>query len=99
MGVLKAACLFLRAWFVTRAHLAIENLALRQQVAAIKRSHKRPKLRLRDRVFWTWLMRLWPHWKSALVALEVGLGNCEAGDGRRLAPPGISSLLALEVKS
>jgi len=70
MGVLKAACLFLRACFVTRAHLMIEILALRQQVAVMKRSQKRPRLRVRDRVFWIWLMRLWPHWKSALVVVK-----------------------------
>ena len=70
MGVLKALVLFLRVGFVTRVHLTVEILALRQQLAVMKRSHKRPKLRPRDRVFWTWLMRLWPHWKSALIIVK-----------------------------
>ncbi len=64
MGVLKALVLFLRVWLVTRVHLTVENLALRQQLAVMKRSNKRPKLRRRDRVSWTWLMRLWPHTDS-----------------------------------
>ena len=70
MGVLKALALFLRVGFVTRVHLTVEIPALRQQLAVMKRSHKRPKLRPRDRVFWTWLMRLWPHWKSALIIVK-----------------------------
>jgi len=60
MGFLKAVFLFLRAWFASKSNLAAENLALRQQLAVMSQSVKRPKLRQRDRVFWTWLMRLWP---------------------------------------
>ena len=70
MGVLSVAVLSIRSCFVTRAHLMIEILALRQQVAVMKRSQKRPRLRVRDRVFWIWLMRLWPYWKSALVIVK-----------------------------
>ena len=70
MGVLKALVLFLRVWLMTRAHLTVEMLALRQQLAVMKRCHKRPRLRPGDRVFWTWLMRLWPHWKSALIMVK-----------------------------
>jgi len=55
---------------VPKYRLALENLALRQQLAVCNRSIKRPKLRRRDRVFWTWLMRLWPQWKSALVIVK-----------------------------
>jgi|TARA_B100001971_G_scaffold182172_1_gene179347 hypothetical protein len=62
--------LLLRAGFVSRRDLAAENLALRQQLAVVSQSIKRPILRPRDRVFWTWLMRLWPHWKSALLIVQ-----------------------------
>ncbi len=48
MGVLKAVFLFLRALFIPKFVLAMENLALRQQVAVFKQSVKRPKLRPRD---------------------------------------------------
>jgi len=49
---------------------AIENLALRQQVAVFKQSVKRPRLRPRDRVFWRLLSRLWPNWRSALAIVQ-----------------------------
>jgi transposase InsO family protein len=50
--------------------LAIENLALRQQLAVCKQSAKRPKLRQRDRVFWVWFSYLWPDWRSALAIVQ-----------------------------
>ena len=70
MGILKACLLFLRAMLVPKARLAIENLALRQQLAVCKQSVKRPKLRPRDRIFWVWLSRVWPNWQSALVIVQ-----------------------------
>ena len=48
-------------------HLALENLALRQQLAVYKRTANRPKLRRSDRLFWIWLARGWAGWKDALV--------------------------------
>ena len=50
--------------------LALENLALRQQVAAMKRSTKRPQLRSRDRLFWILLARFWSNWREALVIVK-----------------------------
>jgi len=37
-------------------HLALENLALRQQLAVYQRTASRPKLRRSDRLFWVWLL-------------------------------------------
>ncbi len=70
MGFLKASMLFLRAMLISKVLLALENLALRQQLAVRHQSGKRPKLRPRDRVFWVWLSRLWPNWRSALVIVR-----------------------------
>ena len=67
MGIIKAICLLVRAFFVCRLRLAAENLALRQQVAIYKHSVKRPKLRPRDRFFWVLLSRIWSNWRSALA--------------------------------
>src|SRR5438132_13560513 len=39
--------------------LALENLALRQQLAVYKRTTNRPRLRRSDRVLWVWLSRVW----------------------------------------
>ena len=47
--------------------LAVENLALRQQLAVYKRTTARPKLRTTDRLFWIWLARVWPGWRQPLV--------------------------------
>ena len=71
MGILRAVFFFLRGLLLSRSALAAENLALRQQVAVYKHSAKRPKLRLRDRVFWVWLSRLWPNWRSALAIVQA----------------------------
>ena len=70
MGIFKAVLVLFRAMLIPRVHLAVENLALRQQLAVCKQSVKRPKLRLRDRVFWVWLSRLWPNWRSALAIVQ-----------------------------
>jgi len=64
MGIVQSIFLFLRAFILGRAAAAIENLALRQQLGGCKQSVKRPKLCLRDRVFWVLLSRLWSNWRS-----------------------------------
>ena len=50
--------------------LALENLALRQQVTIMKRSTKRPRLRDRDRLFWILLSRFWRNWKEQLIVVK-----------------------------
>ena len=47
--------------------LALENLALRQQLAVYRRTVARPRLRRGDRLFWVALSRLWRGWTQALV--------------------------------
>jgi len=47
--------------------LALENLALRHQIAVYKRTVTRPRLRRTDRVFWIALARLWPGWRRPLL--------------------------------
>lgn len=60
----------LRALLARRVNLAMENLALRQQLAILNRKTARPRLRNRDRFFWVWLSKLWPHWRSALLIVQ-----------------------------
>ena len=50
MSILAAILGFLRAILRRRATLALENLALRQQLAVLRRSVKRPRLRPRSRL-------------------------------------------------
>jgi putative transposase len=50
--------------------LALENLALRQQLAVYKRTLPRPKLRTVDRLLWVGLARVWTRWRQALVIVS-----------------------------
>jgi putative transposase len=70
MGMLKAVVLFLRAILVTKACMAFEKLAMRQQLAVQSQSVKRPKLHVRDRFFWLCLSQLWPNWRDALIIVQ-----------------------------
>jgi hypothetical protein len=50
----------------TSAQLPLENLALRQQLAVLRRSApKRLKLTRADRIFWVWLRSVWSGTASA----------------------------------
>ena len=51
-------------------HLALENLALRHQLAVYRRTAPRPKLRTTDRLLWVALAKVWPSWKQALVIVS-----------------------------
>ena len=53
-----------------QSELAFENLALRQQLAIVKRKTKRPKLTHADRAFRIALCGLWPDWQSALILVK-----------------------------
>ncbi len=53
-----------------RVALQLEVLALRQQLATLKRSSSRPLLRSADRLFWVLLSRLWPDWRATLVIVK-----------------------------
>ena len=57
MALLRGAWCILRLLLLTRTRLVLENLALRQQLAVLRRSIRRPRLRPCDRVFWVWLSR------------------------------------------
>jgi putative transposase len=56
--------------FSPRLKLVAENLALRQQLAVLNRTAKRPKLRSFDRLFWVTLSCLWKNWRSALIIVK-----------------------------
>ncbi len=56
--------------FKTRRSLALENLALRQQLAVLQRSVKRPRLSNVDRGFWVLLRRFWTDWARVLIIVK-----------------------------
>ena len=60
----------LRVFVRSRSDIALEVLALRQQVAVLKRKRPRPILNRLDRLFWTSLRRYWPRWAEVLVIVK-----------------------------
>jgi putative transposase len=56
--------------FRARRSLLLENLALRQQLAALKRIHPRPRLPAFDKLFWVLARRFWSEWKRALIIVS-----------------------------
>jgi hypothetical protein len=59
-----------QALMASRKELALENLALRQQVAALKRERPRPRLTDFDRLFWVALRDRWSDWANALIIVK-----------------------------
>jgi hypothetical protein len=61
-----------RSLFRTQAELALENLALRQQVAVLIRTRgaRRPRLGAWDRTFWIVLSQRCAGWREALAIVE-----------------------------
>lgn len=54
----------------SRSELLLENMVLRQQLAAFKARGKRPRIRAADRAFWVVLRRLWARWADVLVIVK-----------------------------
>ena len=65
-SLLAAIRVFLRS----RGDIALEVLALRQQIAVLKRKRPRPPLNGLDRLFWTTLRRFWSRWSDVLVIVK-----------------------------
>ena len=56
----------LRSSIRTHRELALENLALRQQLVVWKARQPGPRLTALDRIFWVVLSRAWKSWRSSL---------------------------------
>ena len=68
--LMSALIAFLRAAFLTRTSLALENAALRQQLTIYQRIQKRVRLRDEDRFFWVLLRRIWSGWGRPLIIVK-----------------------------
>src|ERR1700726_2456759 len=66
LAVLAVVRVFLRS----RSDTALEVLALRQQVAVLKRQRPRPTVTRLDRFFWTTLRHLWPRSSAVLLIVK-----------------------------
>src|SRR3989441_4253376 len=70
LSAIVVAIRFLLLIFGGQKQVALENAALRQQLALFKRDVKRPRLNVRDRLFWVGLRMIWQDWKSALMIVR-----------------------------
>ena len=70
MSILRIILLLFRALFRDSSQLALESLALRQQLAILRRKVVRPRLRQAERAFWVNLARVWDQWRSALILVK-----------------------------
>jgi putative transposase len=70
MFILSALFLFFRSLIAPRLTLATEILALRQQLAVLNRSIKRPQLDRQDRFFWVILSKFWRNWREVLIIVK-----------------------------
>src|SRR5262245_40900488 len=59
-----------RSAVLTHRELALENLALRQQLAVWKAREPRPRLTQMDRIFWVLLSRFWTNWRHSLQVVR-----------------------------
>jgi putative transposase len=62
---------FIRLLLSGHQAIAIENAALRLQLAAFQRNRKQPVLTTLDRVFWITLRRLWSGWRRPLLYVQA----------------------------
>ena len=70
MAGLRIVLVLMHNLFRNRRELALENLALRQQLTVFEAKKLRPRLRKRDRIFWVWLSRIWAGWRTVLVIVQ-----------------------------
>jgi putative transposase len=70
LALLEAIAGALFAALRPRLSLIAENLVLRQQLAILRRSTPRPRLRRIDRAFWVVVSHIWSRWADALVIVR-----------------------------
>ncbi len=70
MGFVSAFILLIRALFLDHSRLALENMALRRQLAVYYRSIARPVIRKQDRIFRALLSRMWTGWRNTLILVK-----------------------------
>ena len=75
----------LRVLLRDRHALLMENLLLRQQLAVALRARPRPRLRRRDRLFWTVARRVCATWRRHLLLVQPATVLSWLLDGKVLA--------------
>src|SRR3954452_663815 len=62
---------FVRLLLSGHQAVALENAALRMQIAAFQRKRKRPLLTTLDRIFWVALRSVWSGWRHPLLYVQA----------------------------
>ena len=70
LRLLRLLSTLLTRFFRSRRDLLLENLALRQQLAVLRRKPPQPRFAASDRLFWVMLRRLWCGWKQPLILVQ-----------------------------
>jgi len=70
-ALLLSVIRFVRLLLSGHQAVAIENAALRLQLAAFRRKRKRPVLTCFDRLFWVGLSRVWRTWRGPLLYVQA----------------------------
>jgi hypothetical protein len=70
LNSLLLAIRFLILVFSGHKQVALENIALRHQLAVFTREKKRPRLRDGDRLFWIALKKFYKDWRAALAFVQ-----------------------------
>ena len=71
MLVFRLALALFRSLLLPRLALLLENLALRHQLAVLRRASKPPRLRQSDRIFWIWMSKIWCDCESRLTIVRL----------------------------
>jgi transposase InsO family protein len=69
-AIVSALLGYALSWLRLKHHLALENLALRHQIAVPNRQAHKPKLQQTDRWFWVVFKGWWPNWRAALMIFQ-----------------------------
>jgi len=71
---MRALLLLLVRWFLTtlrpRASFQLEVLALRHQISVYQGTCRRPHISPADRIFWSYLARVWADWREQLFFVK-----------------------------
>ena len=93
MYILQLLLTFLGAPFKSQHQLALENLALRQQLAMLRQSVKRPRAKHLDKLCWIFFSRHVDGWRSLhrrdhqRIPITAAKSLCRTRD--RMHPPGM----------
>jgi hypothetical protein len=70
LRLLRLLFVLIERSFRSRRDLLLENLALRQQLGALKRQRPHVRFVVLDKLFWVTLRQLWPGWKRTLMLMQ-----------------------------